>query len=156
MEPSTWQAGADVFTRQDDLTKVEPSFFLSYTHRFAAFAVTARYEHGYVNNALAIDDSGVTLTRSAGIFLTSAYFRNLTTTFGLRYDENEYQQTTSVARAGTTDRTWAVDLAFRYLLARSLFLTLGYVGTFRFSTQESAEFNENLVRLGVTYEYNPF
>ena len=49
-----------------------------------------------------------------------------------------------------------MDLAFRYLLARSLFLTLGYVGTFRFSTQESAEFNENRVRLGVTYEYNPF
>ena len=149
-------AGGDLFAQQGVSTQVRPSGFLAYTHRFSAFAVTARYQHGYLNNSLGVDGSGVTLTRSAGIFLTSGYFRNLTTTFGIRYDENQYEQTTTVAAAGTTDRTWAVDLLFRYLIVRSLFLTLGYSGTFRSSTQESAEFNENRVRLGLTYEYNPF
>jgi len=149
-------AGADVFAQQGNLTTVRPSALASYTHRFSAFSVTGRYEQGYLNNSLSIDNSGVTFTRTAGVFLTTEYFRDLTTTFGLRYDENEYQQTTGTAIVGTRDWTWAVDLAFRYLLARSLFLTLGYTGFFRSSTEASAEFNENLVRLGLTYEYTRF
>lgn len=151
------EAGADFFTRQDESTKIRPSFLASYTHRFFAFAVTARYEEGYRADFEDVDSGGITFTRSAGVFLTSAFFRNLVATLGVRYEENKFQDTTVLgATAGTTDRTWDVDVELRYLLVRSLFLTAAYTGTFRTSTDVTAEFNENRARLGLTYEYNLF
>ena len=47
-------------------------------------------------------------------------------------------------------------MSFDYALARSLFLTLGYTGTIRDSTQSSADYYENRVRLGLRYEYTLF
>jgi Putative beta-barrel porin 2 len=151
------EAGADVFAHQADDTKVRPSFLAAYTHRFVPFTVSARYEQGYKSDFEELDSGGVTFTRSAGIFLTSSYFRDLTGTFGIRYEENEFEQTTLFgAPAGTTDRTWSFDLELRYMIVRSLFLITGYTGTIRNSTQESAEFYENRVHLGVTYQYDLF
>jgi hypothetical protein len=150
------EAGADTFSLQGGSLEVRPSVLVDYTHRFLAFAVTARYEQGYLNRALDIDDTGVSFTRTAGIFLRSSYFRNLTTTLGLRYEENTYETATLGIPVDTTDRTWSLDAELRYQLVRSLFLTLAYSGTFRLSTQETAEFNENRVRLGATYQYNLF
>ncbi len=151
------EAGADVFARQDESTKVRPGILASYTHRFLAFAITARYEQGYRARFEEVDNSGVTFTRSAGIFLTSSYFRDLTATLGFQYEENKFQDTTLLgAPAGTTDRTYSVTAELRYLLVRWLFLTAGYTGTFRISTQDADEFNENRVRVGVTYQYNLF
>jgi hypothetical protein len=150
-------AGADVFAFEGSSTEIKPSFLFSYTKSFMAFSVTARYEHGYVNRYSQLDNSGVTLTRSAGVFVTSSFIRNLTATLGLRYEENEQATTTfQGGLAGTKDTTYSVDVYLRYLLIRSLFLTAGYTGTFRTSTQESDEFNENLVRIGMTYQYNLF
>jgi hypothetical protein len=146
--------GPDVFWQPDDSTSVRASVLAAYTHRFATFSVTARYEQGYRNRSEELDPS-ITFTRLAGIFLRTAYFRNTIGTFGFRYEENEFQVTSLAAGApaGTTDRTWSIDLDIRYLLVRSLFLRLGYIGTIRTSTQESAEFYENRVSLGLTYEY---
>jgi hypothetical protein len=150
------EAGADTLTLQDASTEVRPSVLVDYTHRFFAFAVTVRYEQGYLNRTLDVSDEGVTFTRSAGIFVRSSYFRNLSTTVGLRYGENTFETAVPGIPVGTTDRTWSVDAEMRYSIMRSLFLTLGYNGTFRISTQETEEFNENRVRLGLTYEYNLF
>jgi hypothetical protein len=151
------EAGADVFARDGQSTEVSPSFSFRYTHRFAAFAVTARYEQGYRNRSEELDATGFTLTRSGGILFTSSFLRDLTGTFGVRYEENEFQETTVLgAPSGTTDRTWSIDLDIRYMIVRSLFLTAGYTGTFRTSTQESAEFYENRVRLGLTFQYDLF
>jgi len=150
-------AGADTFTREDDAAKVRPSFLFAYTYRFVAFAVTARVEQGLQNRAENVDNTGATFTRSAGIFLTSSFFRDLTMTLGGRYEENTFLGTTVQSpTAGTKDRTWAVDAELRYLLVRSLFLTLAYDGTFRTSTQEGSGFNENRVRMGATYQYSLF
>jgi hypothetical protein len=81
----------------------------------------------------------------------------VTATLGGRYEENEYQLTTALgAPAGTKDQTWAIDAEIRYLLVRSLFLTLAYNGTFRTSTQEGNAFNENRVRVGISYQYDLF
>ena len=149
--------GADVFALQGDSTEVRPSFLFAYTQRFRAFAVTARYEQGYVNRFSDLDNSGITFTRSGAILLTSSVLRDLTATLGVRYEENENQTTTLLGgRAGATDRTWTVNADLRYLLVRSLFLSLGYVGTFRTSTEELSEFNENIIRAGVTYQYDLF
>jgi len=150
------EAGADFFTRENDSTEVEPGILASYTHRFLAFAITAHYEQGYRNSSEDVDDNGVTYTRSAGIFLTSLLFRQLTATVGFRYEENDFQTLSVGVTPGTTDRTYSVDVGLRYLLVRSLFLAAGYTGTFRTSTDEGAEFNENRFHLGVTYEYNLF
>jgi hypothetical protein len=153
------EAGVDVFGGAvQSETEVTPSFLASYTHRFLVGAVTARYEQGYRNRSEDLFDEGVTFTRSAGIFLTTAFFRDLVATFGVRYVENEFlDQTGSGPPTGTTERTWAVDVAFRYLLARSLFLNFAYSGTFRTSTDPAGdEFNENLFRVGLRYEYNVF
>jgi Putative beta-barrel porin 2 len=150
-------AGADVFDAQGAPVEVRPNFLLDYTHRFLGVAVSARYEQGYVNRFNDIGNSGVTFTRSAGVFLTSSILRDLTATLGIRYEENDYQITTVYGQpAGTKDRTVAADVALRYLLVRSLFLTLGYTGTFRLSTQQANEFNENIFRAGLTYEYGFF
>ena len=151
------EAGADVFAFQGDSTEVKPSFLFAYTQRFLAFSVSARYEHGYVNRYTDVNNSGVTLTRSAGVFFTSSFFRDLTPTLGVRYEENDYQNTTlQGARAGTVVRTLAFDVLFRYLIVRSLFLNFGYSGTFRISTVQSEEYNENLFRVGLTYQYDLF
>jgi hypothetical protein len=150
-------AGVDVFSREEDTTLVRPSFLAAYTHRFATFAVTARYEQGFRSRFQDVDSSGVTFTRSAGLFFTTAFFRNTVGTLGLRYEENEFQDTTVLgAPAGTTDHTWSVDVEVRYMIIRSLFLVAGYNGVIRTSTQDSAEFYENRVRLGMTYQYTLF
>ncbi|RPI07707.1 MAG: hypothetical protein EHM71_09960 [Zetaproteobacteria bacterium] len=147
------EAGADGFKRQGDATDIRPGFLAAYTHRFPLLAVTARYEQGYSNQFNELDSSGVAFNRSAGVLLSSSFFRNLTATLGFRYEENQYQITTLAVRSGQTDRTFDVEAGMRYLLVRALYLTLAYTGTFRVSTQESEEFNENRVRLGLTYQY---
>ncbi len=150
------EVGADVFSQERASTKVRPSVLAAYTHRFRAFDVTGRYEQGYRNNSENLDDTGVTFTRTGAILFTTSFFRDLTNTFGVRYEENNYQTPVLGIPLDTTDRTWSVDLGFRYLIVRSLFLTAGYSGTFRQSTQETAEFYENRVSLGMTYQYDLF
>jgi len=152
------EVGADAFRlREEDSVEFRPSGALSYTHRFFALAITARYEQGYELGYEDVDSTGTTFTRSAGVFLSSALFRNLTTTLGFRYEENTFQfSTIQGVAAGTRDRTYSIDAGIRYLLVRSLYLSLGYTGTFRISSQDTAEFNENRVRLGLTYQYGLF
>jgi hypothetical protein len=152
----TLLAGASVFSEEGQDTKVRPSGSLAYTHRFAAFVVRALFDSGFRNDSTSLDSTGVTFTRSAGIFVTSTQllFRELTGTLGVRWTEEEFEQSSTFGGPpGTKDRTWDFDVSIRYALARSLFLGLGYTGTIRNSTQSSADFYENRVRLGLTYEY---
>jgi hypothetical protein len=151
--------GVSVYATEGRDTKVRPSGSLAYTQRFAAFVVSARFESGYQNNSSAIDATGVTFTRSAGVFLTTTQllFRQLTATLGVRWVENQFEQTSTFGGPpGTKDRTWDFDVSLGYPLARSLSLGLGYTGTIRTSTQSSADFCENRVRLGLTYQYTLF
>lgn len=152
------EAGADFFTQEGDSTKVRPSVLAAYTHRFSVLAVILRYEQGFRNRfGVEIDDSGVTFTRSAGIFLVSSYFRDLTVTLGFNYQENTWENASvGGAPVGTTDRTWGFNADLRYQIARPLFLTLGYAGLIRTSTDPTEEFYENVVRLGMTYRYQLF
>ena len=155
----TLLAGVSTFSTQDRGTKVRPSESLTYTHRFAAVAVSARYEEGYENRSGAVDSTGVTFTRSAGIFVTTTalLFRQLTGTLGVRWTEEKFEQTSTFGGPpGTKDRTWDIDVSIRYLLARAVSIDLGYTATIRTSTQDSAEFHENRVRLGLRYEYTLF
>jgi uncharacterized protein (PEP-CTERM system associated) len=149
--------GVSLYATEGQETKVRPSGSLAYTQRFATFVLSARFESGYVNNSSAIDATGVTFTRSAGVFLTTTQllFRELTATLGVRWVENQFEQSSTFGGPpGTKDRTWDFDASLSYPLARSLSLGLGYTGTIRTSTQSSADFYENRVRLGLTYQYN--
>jgi len=153
------QGGFSAFTTQGADTEVRPSFLVAYSHRFAAFVVRADFLSRFENQTSAIDSTGLTYTRSAGIFVTTSelLFRSLTATVGVRWREEEFFQTSTFGGPpGTKDRTWDFDVSFGYPLARSLFLVLGYTGTIRDSTQDSADFYENRVRLGLRYEYTLF
>ena len=153
------QGGFSAFTTQGADTEVRPSFLVAYSHRFAAFVVRADFLSGFENQTSAIDSTGLTYTRSAGIFVTTSelLFRNLTGTVGIRWTEDEFFQTSTFGGPpGTKDRTWDFDVSISYLLARSLSLVLGYTGTIRDSSQNSADFYENRVRLGLRYDYTLF
>ena len=102
-----------------------------------------------------MDNTGVTASRSVALFLTSLAFRDLTATLGARWSENRFEQTTAAGGpAGTKDRTWDIDALLRYYILRPLSLTLGYTFTIRTSTSPTAEFLENRVRFGLTYQHN--
>jgi hypothetical protein len=149
--------GPQVFAPRGDPVKVRPSGSISWNQPFTFFSLMAQYSAGYNQNFGAIDNTGVTFTQLADISLVSTAIRNLTANLGIRWEENRFEQTTiATGSAGTVDRTWNVDLGIRYYLIRWLSLGLGYTLTMRTSTQASAEFLENRVRLGLTAQYTPF
>ena len=153
------QGGVSTFMTEGQDTEVKPSFLLAYTQRFAAFVVRADFLSGYQNRTSAIDATGATYNRSAGIFVTTSelLFRSLSATAGVRWTEEEFLQTSTFGGPpGTKDRTWDFDVSLGYPLARSLSLVLGYTLTIRDSTQDSADYYENRVRLGLRYEYTLF
>jgi hypothetical protein len=150
-------AGADVFDPQDEAAKIQPSISVVWSQRFAFFSLSAQYQQGFQERFQEVDNTGVTFTRSFAFLVSSSVFRDLTATLGVRWQENEFQQTTLTGvQAGTRDRTWDVEARLQYLLARSLVLTLGYVATIRTSTDPTVGFLENRVRLGITYQYDIF
>jgi len=91
------QGGFSTFMTQGADTKLRPSFLLAYSQRFATFVVRADFLSGFDNRSDALDSTGVTFTRSAGIFVTNTelLFRQLTGTVGVRWTEEEFQQTST-------------------------------------------------------------
>jgi predicted porin len=153
------QGGFSTFMTQGEETKLRPSFLLAYTQRLASVVVRADFLSGFENRSDALDATGVTFTRSAGLFVTTSelLFRQLTGTAGIRWTQEEFQQTSTFGGPpGTKDQTWDFDVSISYPLARSLSLGLGYTGTIRTSDQSSAGYYENRVRLGLRYTYTLF
>ncbi len=149
--------GPQVFAPKGDPVKVRPSGSISWNQPFNFFSLTAGYSAGYQQEFGAISNTGVTFEQSASISLVSNAIRNLTASLGVGWVENRFEQATITTGApGTVDQTWNVDVGLRYNLIRWLSLTMGYTFTIRTSTQASAEFYENRVRLGLTAQYNPF
>ena len=159
-------AGVDVFSPQNPSTlvteeagtKTRPSVSVRWTHGFRLFTLSAAYDQGYQANFTSIDNTGLSFSRTAGASLTTtgALFRDLTATLGFNWVSNEFQQTTMQVREGTTDKTWNVEAGIRYYILRPLSLTLGYVLTLRDSTDPTAGFVENRVRIGLTYQHDLF
>jgi hypothetical protein len=153
------EAGPEVFAPMEDEVKIRPGFGFTWIQRFTLFSLLARYEEGFRGTFAAVENLGVTRTRTASLLLTTTDLplRDLLVTLEARWEENRFEQATVAgATAGTVDRTWDLEAGIRYYLARPLSLTLGYVFTIRTSTDRSAEFIENRVRVGLTYQYNVF
>ena len=147
--------GAEVFAPRDGGQTVRPSVSVAWTQQFALYSLSARYEEGFQLRFQTVDNTGVTASRSVALLLTSLAFRDLTATLGARWTENRFEQTTAAGGpAGSTDRTWDVDALLRYYILRPLSLTLGYTFTIRSSTTPTAEFVENRIRFGLTYQHN--
>jgi hypothetical protein len=84
-------------------------------------------------------------------------FRDLTATLTGQWVENRFQLAVpgqNGVSAGTVDRTWNLGMEIRYLILRGLSLVLGYTATIRTSTDPNAEFLENRVHFGLTYQYD--
>jgi hypothetical protein len=151
------QAGVDVFAPQNKSTSIYPSVVALWTQRFSYFAVSASYNQSFQENFQSLDNTGVSFVRSASVYLTSLTFRDLTATVGARWNWQKFEQsTTSGGPAGTKETTWDLECRLEYALARRLVLTLGYIYTIRSSTDPTAAFVENRVRLGLTYRYDIF
>jgi len=147
--------GAEVFTPRGGNSTVRPSGSVAWTQRFSLFSLSVRYEDGFQLRFQTLDNTGVTGSRSVALLLTSLAFRDITATLGARWTENRFEQTTAAGGpAGTKDRTWDVDALLRYYILRPLSLTLGYTVTIRSSTTPTAEFVENRIRFGLTYQHN--
>lgn len=150
-------AGANVFAPRDSETTVRPSVLVGWTQRLSLFSLSARYEEVFQERFQQVDNTGVTATRSASVNLAILAFRDLTATLSGGWTENRFEQTTLAGgSAGTRDRTWDVDAGLRYYILRPLSLTLGYTYTIRTSTDPTAEFHENRIRFGLTYQYDIF
>jgi hypothetical protein len=159
-------AGVDVFSPQnpstlvaeDAGTKTRPSVSVRWTHGFRLFTLSAAYDQTYQANFTSIENTGLSFARTAGVTLatTGALFRDLTATLAFNWVSNEFQQTTIRVREGTKDQTWNVEAGIRYYILRPLSLTLGYVLTLRDSTDPTAGFVENRVRIGLTYQHDIF
>jgi len=155
------EVGVGVFAQQNESAKVRPSILFTWTQEFAVFSLSARLQQDYQENFQQVTNTGVTFARSAGLVLTSSglLFRDLTATLRASWGENSFQQTIpgpGGVAAGTVDRTWDLGAEIRYLIVRGLSLVLGYTTTIRTSTDATAEFLENRVRLGLTYQYDIF
>ncbi len=149
--------GVSVFDPTDGELSVRPSVSVSWTQRFPLFAVSAQYQEGFATRFQAVDNTGVTATRSAVLSLTSTAFRDVAASLIGRWTENRFEQTTTAAGpAGTRDRTWDVDANIRYAVIRWLYVYVGYALTIRTSTISTNEFLENRVRLGITGQYDFF
>jgi hypothetical protein len=153
------EAGANVLARQNNSATVRPSILLNWTQQFTFFSISANLHQAYQENFQDVTNAGVTLTRSAGLVLTSTglLFRDLTTTLTGQWVENRFQLTVpgqNGVSAGTVDRTWNLGAEIRYLILRGLSLVLGYTATIRTSTDPTAGFLENRVRFGLTYQYD--
>jgi predicted porin len=148
------QAGADVFSPDPGDDEVRPSGLVSYTERFAWFALTADYQAGFQERFQEVDNAGVSFTQQAGVVLTTTAFRALTGTLALRWSYNDFQTTTSTVAADTSEHTYDLELGVRYQLLRPLFISAGYVLTIRDSDDPEDEFTENRIRLGLTYTFD--
>jgi hypothetical protein len=147
--------GAEVFAPRGADQTVRPSVSVAWTQRFALFSLSLRYADGFQLRFQTVDNTGVTGSRSVALLLSSLAFRDLTATLGAKWTENRFEQTTAAGgSAGTKDRTWDVDAGLRYHILRPLSLTLGYTFTIRTSTTPTAEFLENRIRFGLTYQHN--
>jgi hypothetical protein len=148
-------AGGDVFAPLDASPRLSANASVVWNQRFSLFSVSATYLEGFTSRFQAVDNTGVARNRSATIAVTSLAFRDLSATLGVNWTENRFEQTTVAGGpAGTVDRTWNLDAGIRYLLARSLVLSLQYALTIRTSTIPTAEFLENRVRLGLSYQHD--
>jgi hypothetical protein len=150
-------AGAEAFAPRDDRVSLRSSVGFAWIQRFSLFSLSARYEEGFQERFQGVDNTGVTKTRTAALLLTTLAFRDLTATLGANWTENRFEQTTVAGGpAGTADRTWNLEAGIRYAILRGLSLTLGYVATIRTSTNPTADFLENRVRLGLTFQHDLF
>jgi hypothetical protein len=153
----TAEGGVGIFAPQNDSTSVKPSFLLTWSQLFNVFSVSATYQQDYQTNFQQLTDTGVTFTRSAGLVLatTGLLIQNVTATLTAQWVENNFKQTilSSGVTAGTVDRTWNIGAEIRYFILRPLSLVLGYTAVIRTSTDPTAEFLENRVHFGLTYQY---
>ncbi|HSC72133.1 MAG TPA: outer membrane beta-barrel protein, partial [Candidatus Methylomirabilis sp.] len=150
------QAGASVFAPQGSETTVRPSVLALWTQRFLYFSLSASYSSGFQADFQSVDSTGVSFVQSASVYLRSLAFRDLAGTVGVRWNRQEFEQSSTSRVGGTTESTWDLEARLEYILARPLVLTLGYIYTIRSSTDPTAAFVENRVRLGLTYRYDLF
>ncbi len=143
--------GVEVFSPRGGSSSLSPSIAVGYTRQFALFSMSAQYTEGFVQRFQAVDNTGVSRTRSASLFLSSLAFRNLGATLGFRWAENHFEQSTAVGGpADTVDRTYDVTAGLSYSIFRWLSASLGYSFTIRTSSSSAAEFYENRVRVSLT------
>ncbi|HYL81967.1 MAG TPA: outer membrane beta-barrel protein [Candidatus Acidoferrum sp.] len=104
-----------------------------------------------------VENTGVSFSRIASLYINTLAFRDLTLTAGGRWSEQRFKQSTALGiPLGTRDRTWDIETRLQYVIARPLIAYLGYIYTIRTSTQGSAAFVENRIRFGLTYHYDIF
>jgi predicted porin len=149
--------GAEIFAPRGRDESVRSSVSVAWTQRFALFSLSLQYTDGFQLRFQTVDNTGVTGSRSAALVLTSLAFRDLAANLGVRWTENRFEQTTLAGGpAGTTDRTWDIEAGLRYNILRPLSVSLAYTFTIRTSTTPTAEFYENRVRFGLTYQHSLF
>jgi len=159
-------AGVDVFSPQNQSplapeeagTNARPSVSIRWTHGLRLFTLSAAYDQTYQANFTSLDNTGLSFTRTAGASLatTGALLRDLTATLAFNWISNDFELTTIRVREGTKEQTWNVEAGIRYYILRPLSLALGYVLTLRDSTDPTAGFVENRVRIGLTYQHDLF
>ena len=151
------QAGVDVYAPRGATVTARPSAMALWTQRFSYFSVTASAEQSFQEDFQSVDNTGVSLVRSASLYLTSMAWRDLTATAGVRWNWQQFEQsTTNGGPAGTKQGTWDLHARLEYLMARPLRLALDYVYTIRSSTQPTAGFVENRVSLSFSYQYDVY
>lgn len=147
--------GVGVFAPRFLSNNIIPTSAISYTRRFSWIYLLAQYTHGFQTNLTALNNTGVSQVRQALITLTTSAFRNVSMGLTLRWAQNQFEQSTpGGVVAGTTDQTYDVEFSIGYSILRWLYLSAGYTFTLRDSTQPSAEFYENRVRLNLTATYD--
>jgi Putative beta-barrel porin 2 len=151
------QAGMNVYSPQSGGTTARPGAVALWTQRLTYVALTARFEQSFQQDFQSVDNTGVSLTRSASVYLTTLTLRQLTATIGGRWYWQDFQQTTVTGGpSGTKQNTWDLQARLEYILARPLVISLDYSYTIRSSSVPTAAFVENRVSLGLSYRYDIF
>jgi hypothetical protein len=148
------QAGAQVYSPENQSTKVYPSGLISYTQQFNYFSVGASYQQGFTANFTDVVPTGPSENRTASLFLQTTAFRDVTALLSGQWVWNRYKQATQFGLAGTTVSTFQFQAQIRYTIIRPLNLTLGYTLTDRRSTVAINEYLENRGLLTLNYAYN--
>ncbi len=151
------QGGAQIYGPENQSiqsTKVYPAWTISYTQQFLYFAIVANYQTGFTANFTDVVPTGPSENRTASLSLQTTAFRDLTASLSGAWVWNHYLQATQFGRANTTVSTFLVQAQIRYVIIRSLNLTLGYILTNRRSTVASNEYLENRGLVTLNYTYN--
>ncbi len=148
------QVGAQVYSPENQSTKVYPSGIISYTQQFNYFSVGASYAQSFTANFTDVVPTGPSENRTALVFLRTTAFRDVTASLSGDWVWNRYQQATQFGLSGTKVTTFQVHAEIRYTIIRLLYLTVGYTLTNRRSTVESNEYLENRGMVMLNYAYN--